>query len=75
MNDEHYPFSNSEDQPDPNRFRIFAGRGKWRWLQWLYRGFNEDRWSKRERYVAEREGYYRSHLGGVFIRGNSGVDR
>ena len=75
MSDEHYPFSGEENQPDPDRFRIFKNRGQWRWLQWIYRGIVEDRWSKRERYLAEREGYNRSHLGGVFIPRDSGLDR
>ena len=75
MNDEHYPFGKGEDQPDTNRFRVFKNRGQWGWLQWLYRGLVEDRWSKRERYLAEREGNHRSHLGGVFISRDSGLDR
>ena len=75
MNDEHYPFSRGEDKPDTDRFRIFKNRGQWRWLQWIHRGLVEDRWSKRERYLAERKGYNRSHLGGVFITRNSGLGK
>ena len=75
MTDEHYPYSRTENQSDPERLRIFESGSQWRWLQWLHGRFSEDRWRKRERYLAERERYNRLHLGGVFIKGNAGLDR
>ena len=75
MTNDHYPDSGKEDRGDPERFRMFKNRSQWRWLQWLHGRFSEDRWRKRERYLAERERYNRLHLGGVFIKGNAGLDR
>ena len=74
MTDEHHPFSRTENQSDPERLRILESGSQWRWLQWLYGRFSEDRWRKRERYLAERERHNRLHLGGVFIKGNVGLD-
>jgi len=75
VNDEHYPFSRGEDQPDAGRFRAFKNRSQWRWLQWLYRGINEDRWTRRERHLSEIERGNRSHLGGVFVAGHTRLEK
>ena len=71
----HNTSSRKENKPNSIRRRIFKGGGQWRWLQRLHGGLVEDRWSQRERHMAERELGYRLHLGGVFIKGNSGLDR
>jgi hypothetical protein len=44
-------------------------------LQWLYRGINEDRWTRRERYLSEIKRGNRSHLGGVFVTGDPRLEK
>jgi len=70
----YHPVSREEDTANSNRCSLSKGRSKWWWMQWLYSGLVEDRWSKRERHLSEIQRGNRSHLGGVFIKGNSGLD-
>ena len=74
MTNDHYPDSSKEDRGDPNRFRMFKDRSQWGWVQRLHGWLGEDQWSRKERHLAEQERGYRLHLGGVFIKGNSGLD-
>ena len=66
--------SGRQNKTNSIRNRISKGRSKWWWLQWAHGGLIEDRWSKRERYLSEIQRGNRSHLGGVFIKGNSRLD-
>ena len=66
--------SRKKNQSNPIRRRISKSRSQWRWLQRIHGWLIEDEWSRKERHLAEQERGYRLHLGGVFIKGNAGLD-
>ncbi len=74
MTNEHNTRSREEDRPNSVRRRVPKSSSQWRWLQRIHGWLNEDEWSRKERHLAEQERGYRLHLGGVFIKGNSGLD-
>jgi len=76
VNDEHNSFSRQKNRRDLGRVRAIENLRQRRRVQWFHdRSFTRTREeSEQDRYNAQLKHSNRLHLGGVFIKGNTGLD-